>query len=83
MKPRNTSLYELRNRGKIVYVGTSQDPARRAAEHEAAGKVFTTVNVVGRAKTPDGARAAERERLETYRRNHGGQNPKYNRNSCG
>lgn len=83
MKPRDTYLYELRNRGKIVYVGTSDDPDRRAAQHEAGGKVFTSMKVVGRAKTEEGARAAERERLETYRRNHGGQNPKYNLNDCG
>ncbi len=37
-KARNHSRYELRDKGKIVYVGITRDPERREEEHKDEGK---------------------------------------------
>jgi len=42
------------------------------------GKRFRSMNVVGPAVTRDGAEKWEEERLEQYRKSHGGKNPRYN-----
>ena len=75
--------YTLRVRnGKINYVGTTNNPGRRAGEHKSDGKS-------GRLQTetrPMSRGAAERweaNRLKTYRDNHGGKNPPHNRTKNG
>ena len=77
-KTRNHSRYELRDKGKIVYVGITRDPGRREEEHKGEGKRFGSMKVVGPAVTRDGAEKWEEERLEQYRKSHGGKNPRYN-----
>jgi len=77
-KARNHSRYELRDKGKIVYVGITRDPERREEEHKDEGKRFGSMNVVGPKVTHAGAEEWEEERLEQYRRSHGGKNPRYN-----
>ena len=78
-----TQGYTLRGpNGKINYVGTTSDPNRRAGEHKADGKP-------GKLKTetkPMPQKAAENwesNRLETYRDNHAGKNPRYNKTKNG
>jgi len=71
--------YELRDRGKIVYFGITDDPDRREAEHQDQGKRFTSVNIVGPVVTKNSAELWEEERLGQYRRSHGGKNPRYNK----
>ena len=66
---------------KIVYIGITNDPERREAEHRAEGKVFRTFHVVPPRVTKAGAEMWEEERLASYRRNHKGKNPKYNTQS--
>jgi len=78
-KKRDTSRYELRDKRKIVYVGRTDDPERRAEEHKEEGKRFTSVNVVGPKVTEETAEQWEEQRLEAYRRSHGGKNPRYNK----
>jgi len=75
---RDTYRYELRDRGKLVYVGITDDPERRAQEHKDDRKRFTSVKVVGPAVTERSAEQWEEQRLQTYRENHGGRNPRYN-----
>ena len=77
-KTRNHSRYELRDKGKIVYVGITNDPERRKEEHKDEGKRFGSMNVVGPKVTHGGAEDWEESRLEQYRRSHGGKNPRYN-----
>ncbi len=77
-KPRNYHRYELRDHGKIVYFGITDDPERREEEHKDEGKRFTTMNVVGPAVIKNSAEKWEEDRLEGYRENHGGRNPRYN-----
>ena len=80
---RDTVTYELKQGHKVVYRGTTNDPAAREAAHRSDGKVFDRLVPTSRRMTADGAKAKEKQSLETYRRNHGGKNPKYNRDSDG
>ena len=77
-KSRNHYRYELRDQGKIVYVGETNNPERREEEHKNQGKRFGSINVIGPAVTRDSAEKWEEKRLEQYRRSHGGKNPRYN-----
>lgn len=73
--------YELYSEGKIVYIGITNDLARREQEHRAEGKEFRTMSPQGPAVTEASAERWEEDRLESYRKNHGGRNPKYNTQS--
>lgn len=79
---RDYSKYILRNKGKIVYVGITNDLERRCKEH-CLDKDFTSIQKVGNKTTLDAAKKWEAERLATYRKNSGGNNPKYNKNNNG
>ena len=78
MARRNSRVYELFNGNKKVYIGESNNVERRCAEHQEEGKQFTRVELVSRSMTKAGAQEREAQRLETYRRGHGGDNPRYN-----
>lgn len=75
--------YELKQGRNVVYRGTTNNPAAREAAHRAEGKNFDRLVPTSHRMTQDGAKAKEKLSLETYRRNHGGKNPRYNRNSDG
>lgn len=80
---RATRGYTLRGRfGRILYVGVTNNPARRSGEHRQSGK-RGKLKVETRAMTPTSARRWEAKRLETYRRNHSGRNPRHNRTRSG
>ena len=81
--PRDHYRYLLFHEGKIVYVGITNDLERREQEHREGGTRFTSMSPQGPRVTEEGARRWEEERLETYRQNHGGKNPKYNRSREG
>ena len=76
--------YTLRGKyGRIDYVGVTNDPERRAREHRKSGKRGTLkieTRPMSKQKT---ARRWEGNRLSTYRRNHAGWNPRYNRTRSG
>ncbi len=78
MSDRDTYKYELKNGKKVVYVGITNNPEQRLKQHENE-KEFTHMNLVGRKTTEEAAHKWEQERLKTYRKNHGGDNPKYNK----
>ena len=82
--PREYYNYELTDQNnRVVYRGQTNDLHRRMLEHARDGKQFEYMYQVGGAKTLNGAKKAERKFLEIYRRNHGGQNPKYNMTNHG
>jgi hypothetical protein len=83
MAKKDTYKYELHDGHKTVYVGTTIDPERRETEHRASGKDFTRMTIIGRPSTNKGAGKWEEERIDTYKRNHGGERPKYNHNDSG
>ena len=75
--------YTLRNRrGKVLYVGTTNNPRRRSVEHKKSGKRGRMkVETVG---MPRGlARRWEAGRLARHRRQNKGRNPRYNKTRSG
>jgi len=82
MANRDTYKYELTRGNRVVYVGITNDPTRREAEHHQ-DKDFTTMRIVGRPSTLDGASQWETDRIQTYMRNHNGATPIYNKNGHG
>lgn len=82
MNERNTSKYELIRGNKVVYVGITDDPDTREAQHRL-DKDFDKMRIVGVKSTRSGAEQWETDRIHTYMRNHGGNTPEYNKNSSG
>lgn len=80
---RNTVTYDLKDGHSIVYRGTTNNPERREQEHQDEGKAFTHMLITSKRMTSEGAKAKETENLKTYRKNHGGRSPKYNKDSDG
>ena len=76
---RNYYRYELKYGNKVVYIGITNNPNRREAEHNNDGKKFTRFSIIGPAVTQDSADSWEESRLATYCKNHGGNTPKYNK----
>lgn len=79
---KDTNKYLLKQGNKVVYVGITDNPERREAEHRQ-DKNFDKMELVGRKSTRDGAEQWEADRIKTYMKNHGGDTPKYNKNTSG
>lgn len=79
MRERGHYRYELRRGHKIVYFGITNNPQRRVSQHDNSEKNFTHMNILGPAVTKETAEQWEKQKLEQYRRNHYGDNPKYNK----
>lgn len=80
---RSVQGYTLRSpRGKVVYVGITNNPRRRAVAHQKSGKYgHLEVETVG---MPRGlARRWEAGRLAWHRRQNRGRNPRYNKTRSG
>ena len=77
MAKRKSQVYELFDGNEKVYIGEGNVESRIAA-HQADGKQFTRVELIGRQMSKAGAQGREAQRLENYRRGHGGDNPRYN-----
>lgn len=78
-----SQVYTLRGkRNKINYVGETNDPQRRAAEHKQDGKLGR-LQVESRPMPRTAARRLEKRRLATYRHTHQGKNPPYNKTRDG
>lgn len=78
-KKRDTARYSLSDGQKIVYFGITDDLERRVAQHRAEGLRFTNVRKEGPLVSRESALEWESGRLDTYRRNHGGRSPRYNK----
>ena len=75
--------YDLKKGAKVVYRGTTNDPERREREHRQDGLEFDQLVPTSRRMTRRGARDREAQNLDRYRRNHGGRNPRYNKDDDG
>lgn len=62
MSKRNTYKYELTKGNKVVYVGITNNPERREAEHRQ-NKNFDKMKIVGNVSTLDGASQWETNRI--------------------
>ena len=82
-KKRTTITYDLKQEHKVVYKGTTKNPAIREEQHKAEGKHFSHLKPTSRKMTPEGAKRKEAQDLKTYRQTHGGKNPKYNKDTDG
>ena len=82
MAVRNTNKYELTRGNRVVYVGITNDPIRREAEHRC-DMDFDRMRIVGAKSTRNGAEQWETDRIQTYMQNHGGRTPLYNKNTTG
>lgn len=76
---RDTYTYELKNRGKVVYRGITNDVERRVREHEREGKRFTTYCYDIYPSSRKTAREREKCQVETYKKGHRGRKPKHNK----
>ncbi len=71
--------YTLRGKNnRIEYVGITNNPTRRAAEHKREGKPGS-LNVETRKMSRPAAHKWEENKLQTYRSNHSGKAPPENR----
>ena len=78
MAYRDTVVYQLKQGNQVVYIGITNDPARREKQHRKSGKEFDQMELVSQYMTAEEAQKKEQEMLEKYRKGHGGKNPKYN-----
>lgn len=79
----NVVGYTLRcQRNRVLYIGITNNPRAREAEHRLDGKRFNNLNVETRPMSRDYAEAWEARRLARYR-DYVGRNPHYNRTDDG
>ncbi len=78
MGQQKSKTYALYQGRKKIYIGESENPERRAEQHRDEGKVFDRLEVTSRSINKDNAQKRQADQLETFRRGHKGQNPKYN-----
>ena len=77
--PRNHYRYRLFDGHKVVQYGITNNPERREEEHRDERKRFSSLNVVGPGVTKKAAERWEEDILASYRGNHGGRSPRYNK----
>ena len=82
-KKRDTVTYALYEGNKKVYIGTTNDPDRRAEQHRQQHKRFTRMDITSRRMTEESAKQREAEQLEAFRRGHKRHNPRYNKDLTG
>jgi predicted GIY-YIG superfamily endonuclease len=82
MKKRDTYRYILKNGNSIEYIGISNNPERREAEHSK-DKLFSKMEIVGPIVSRESAEKWESERIRTYRQNHNGKIPPANKTKNG
>ena len=80
---KDTVTYELRRRGKVVYIGTTNNPKRREAEHRNEGKIFDELVVTSGPMTAEDATQQEALNLFIYQLEHDDENPLYNETDDG
>lgn len=74
--------YKLVKDGSAVSIGTTNNPARRNAEHSASGKNYDYLQVTSPRVSKTEAERREARNLESYRKATG-RKPKYNKTSDG
>ena len=75
---RDTYLYELKDKGRVVYRGITNNVERRVNEHARDGKRFTTYWYSVTPSCRKSAYKYEKDGVRTYKRGHG-RRPRYNK----
>ena len=83
MGRRKSQTYALYKGREKVYIGEAGNSERRAEQHRDEGKRFDRVETTSRQMLKENAQNREADQLATYRRGHGGKNPKYNKDDDG
>ncbi len=83
MGRRKSQTYALYKGREKVYIGEAGNPEQRAEQHRDEGKRFDRVETTSRQMLKENAQNREADQLATYRRGHGGKNPKYNKDDDG
>jgi predicted GIY-YIG superfamily endonuclease len=74
--------YKLVKKGKANYIGTTNNPKRRAAEHKKSGKKFDCLKVTSPRLSKSEAERREARNIKSYRKATK-KNPRYNKTSDG
>jgi predicted GIY-YIG superfamily endonuclease len=74
--------YKLEKGGKAVYIGSTNDPGRRAREHADSGKKFDSLQVTSPRISKTEAERREARNINSYKKATG-KSPKYNKTSDG
>ena len=74
----NAVTYNLLWRGKIVYIGVTNNPRERLIEHKEEGKVFDKMIITSKSIKRQMADYKEMKDLAEFRSKHG-RNPEYNK----
>ena len=82
-KKRDTFTYNLNDNRKVVYKGKGKDLEDIEKRHRDDGKKFKSITKTSPMMTDEGAKKKEEKALETFRKSHGGKNPKYNKTDTG
>lgn len=77
---KDTYVYELKDANTIVYYGISDQLSEREEQHQRSDKDFTHMNVITGVMFRKNALEREKEEIQRYQRQHGGNPPKYNKN---
>lgn len=80
---KKSTVYKLYESGRIVYIGETENLTQREKEHRGDGKKFSKRAAVSSRVSKDKALELEKKLLQKYRTEHGGKNPKYNKNKDG
>ena len=83
MGKQKSQTYALYKGREKVYIGEAGSPEKRAEQHRDEGKRFDRVENTSRPMLKENAQNREADQLATYRRGHGGKNPKYNKDDDG
>ena len=86
VKSGKTIQYAIKGpRGGTKYIGTTNNPRRRAAEHRESGKLGPKdrLEVQSQAVPRKAAEGIERSKLASHRKTHRGRNPKHNTTNDG
>ena len=75
---RDTFRYELLNGEEMVAAETSHSPHRVARDYSADGLEVSDVRIIGPAISREAAEIWVEKRLDKYRRENDGKNPRYN-----
>ena len=82
MMKKKKVTYKLVDKGKTKYIGTTNNPKRRNAEHSKSGKKYDYLQVTSSRVSKSEAEKRETRNIRSYKKATG-KRPKYNKTSDG
>jgi predicted GIY-YIG superfamily endonuclease len=78
-KKKDTRVYALKNNGKTVYIGVTNNFDRRKNEHRSDGKKFDEIIPMTNPMSRESALKREAESIKNHQKAHKGKKPKHNK----